>query len=63
LNDLLKNVKITVYNPKLCSRVYPEINKNWGWQICAGDYKGGKDTCQGDSGGEFRFIFSLFMIF
>ncbi len=51
MNNLLKNVKITVYNSSMCSQVYPEVNKNWNTQICAGEYSGGKDTCQGDSGG------------
>ena len=27
------------------------MNKNWLAQICSGMYSGGRDTCQGDSGG------------
>jgi secreted trypsin-like serine protease len=33
----------------MCSKV--SSGKNWDSQICAGEYNGGKDSCQGDSGG------------
>jgi hypothetical protein len=48
---LLKNARVTVQNPKLCSLVYP--NRDWTREVCADVYKGGIGTCQGDSGGEF----------
>ena len=54
-SDLLNNVKLKVYNSSACSNVYPAMIKNWNTQICAGDINGGKDTCQGDSGGWQNF--------
>jgi hypothetical protein len=58
-SDQLNNVKLRVYNSSICANVYPSMIKNWNTQICAGDIDGGKDTCQGDSGGDFfeSFIF------
>jgi secreted trypsin-like serine protease len=49
-NDL-RNVKLTLYPSSQCNLVYPSITKNWNTQICAGEMSGGKDSCQGDSGG------------
>ena len=48
-SDVLRNIKIQVYDSSDCSRVSYE--KNWNAQICAGEKLGGRDSCQGDSGG------------
>jgi len=50
-STILKNAQITVYDSTKCNNVYPSTTKNWDAQICAGNYTGGVDTCQGDSGG------------
>ncbi|XP_067850585.1 granzyme K-like [Heptranchias perlo] len=52
-SDTLKEVKLTVIDRKTCnSEDYynhkPEVTKD---MICAGDRKGRKDACSGDSGG------------
>ena len=47
--NILRNVKLTVYDGSSCSKVNSVFN--WNGQICAGEVAGGKDTCQGDSGG------------
>ena len=44
-SDVLKNVNIQVYDPEMCSKV--SYAKNWDSQICAGNYDGGIDSCQG----------------
>jgi secreted trypsin-like serine protease len=49
--DSLMNLKIEIYNNSICDQVIREDRKDWKSQICAGDIKGNKDTCQGDSGG------------
>ena len=44
-SDELQNVKLTVYDGTSKCHMY-DINE-WKRQICAGDLKGGKDTCLG----------------
>jgi hypothetical protein len=43
-SDLLKNVKITVYDGSVCNKY---SNTDWNKQICSGEINGGKDSCQG----------------
>lgn len=44
--ERLHNVIITLYNNSMCSNVSSDSN-DWDMQICAGEWTGGKDTCQG----------------
>lgn len=46
--DSLRNVVITIYNNSMCSNVSTNPN-DWDSQICAGEWLGGKDTCQGNT--------------
>lgn len=55
-SELLKMVKLDIYDPVACRYVSTENTKNWSNQICCGDLSGGKDTCQGDSGGALYVI-------
>lgn len=47
----LRNVRLTIYDHRRCDDVLPQAVKNWHSQLCAGELAGGRDTCQGDSGG------------
>jgi hypothetical protein len=44
----LQNVKITIYSNEMCANSTLFMETNWSSQICAGEYSGGKDSCQGD---------------
>ncbi len=44
---LLHEVQIFVQPVSECSRVSSKVPKDWRSQMCAGDLKGGRDTCQG----------------
>ncbi len=59
-SNLLRNVKLKVYDPDFCEHVLPIYKKNWSNQICAGELAGGKDTCQGDSGGLQKILHHYF---
>lgn len=50
-SNVLMKVTLSIYDSASCSKVLPETSKNWNLQICAGELDGGKDTCDGDSGG------------
>lgn len=50
LSALLMNVRFNVYDSSTCSNTVSGVAKNWNIQLCAGDVKGGKDTCYGDGG-------------
>ncbi|CAI5787574.1 granzyme A [Podarcis lilfordi] len=49
-SDTLREVDVTVIDRKICSDGYnpPVVTRT---MVCAGDKKGGKDACVGDSGG------------
>jgi len=47
LPNTLQNVNLDIYNESYCNDVLPLVPKNWDSQICAGDLKGQRDTCQG----------------
>jgi prostasin len=56
--DILQKVELSIIDNKRCNELYndPENYDIDGTQICAGELAGGKDTCGGDSGGQFNFI-------
>jgi secreted trypsin-like serine protease len=47
----LQNVKVKILPNEYCSRVAKDTPKFWHSQLCSGNYSGGQDACQGDSGG------------
>ena len=58
-SDVLKNVKITVYDGSVCNKY---SNTDWNKQICSGDINGGKDSCQGNYLIIFVFLDLFLMI-
>jgi secreted trypsin-like serine protease len=44
----LREVSVPLWEPTNCRAVYPSLTAQ---QVCAGLVEGGKDSCQGDSGG------------
>ncbi len=51
VSKLLKNAKLNIYDAnQYCSNYNIEYNTDWNKQICAGEFDGGVDTCEGDSG-------------
>jgi len=62
LSDVLNNVKLTVYQTSLCDNVLSTLTKNWNSQMCAGELAGGKDSCQGDSGGALYILNQKFIL-
>jgi secreted trypsin-like serine protease len=49
LSDVLMGVVLPIVNSNKCKGVYSDLTDK---MICAGYDEGGKDSCQGDSGGE-----------
>ena len=64
-SPVLQEVSIPVWENAECNAAYPN-NEVFDKNLCAGDRQGGKDSCQGDSGGKKRtkifFFFPLFSI-
>ncbi|XP_018359259.1 PREDICTED: trypsin-7-like [Trachymyrmex cornetzi] len=50
-SEVLQTVTISVTDQEKCRKVYARHRLVTSNMICAGDNKGEKDTCQGDSGG------------
>lgn len=43
----LQNANITIFDRRACSNVMRSMTKDWNAQICAGDWNGLKDSCEG----------------
>ncbi|KAJ8704950.1 hypothetical protein PYW08_012270 [Mythimna loreyi] len=60
----LQKVSLPILDITLCNETLKSlISRNWRFgfidsQICAGDLRGGKDTCQGDSGAPIQVVSS-----
>ncbi len=50
---MLQNVKLKIYNAAKECKKYGAMDSRI--KICSGEVAGGKDTCQGDSGGKIYF--------
>jgi len=49
--NLLRAVEVVVIGREACQKFYIASNKITSRMVCAGVAEGGKDSCQGDSGG------------
>jgi len=47
-SPVLREAEVPIWSPATCSAAYPGVPET---ALCAGLAEGGKDTCQGDSGG------------
>ena len=50
---VLREVSVKIISNEVCKYMYQPIEVT-GNMLCAGDAKGGKDACQGDSGGSLN---------
>ncbi|XP_070504854.1 trypsin-1-like [Chironomus tepperi] len=54
-SEILQKVELSLISNDECSAHY-EGHNIFNTQLCAGDLKGGKDTCRGDSGGPLQIV-------
>lgn len=50
-SDHLQKVELTIFDNDKCQQIYNNTSIDDS-KLCAGELEGGKDTCEGDSGGE-----------
>lgn len=56
-SDTLKEICIPITTNEICQKAFEDENyKVTSKMLCAGQPSGGKDSCQGDSGGGFVFL-------
>ncbi|NXU48329.1 GRAA protein, partial [Turnix velox] len=53
-SDTLREVNVTIISRQICNDKYKKSAVITDNMICAGNKKGGKDSCNGDSGGPLR---------